>query len=139
MLAAKNAIDFHSSPASIFSSGCGRFFEGTAKDMWKALTTVAQLPDATKMYFGHEYTVSNLKFALHVEPDNPDIQKKMEWAKEVGCTTPSTLANEKLTNPFFRVELASVADKVMGPGASASAEEVLGRMRKMKDNFKGHL
>lgn len=104
--------------------------------MWKALTTVTNLPDETKMYFGHEYTVSNLKFALHVEPDNTDIQNKMEWAKKVGCTTPSTLANEKLTNPFFRVELATVVDKVMGPGTKAPAEEVLGKLRKMKDNFK---
>ncbi|KAI9490910.1 hydroxyacylglutathione hydrolase [Zychaea mexicana] len=119
----------------IFSSGCGRFFEGTAEDMWKSIRTVAELPDSTSMYFGHEYTVSNLRFAEHIESDNKEIKEKMAWAQRVGCTTPSTIQNEKLTNPFFRVEQNSVQERVLGKGNKASAEEVLGKIRQMKDSF----
>ncbi|KAI8145548.1 hydroxyacylglutathione hydrolase, partial [Fennellomyces sp. T-0311] len=119
----------------IFSSGCGRFFEGTPADMWKSISTIAKLPDNTQVYFGHEYTISNLRFAQHVEPENREIQEKMAWANRTACTTPSTIQNEKLTNPFFRVESDSVQDNVLGQGKRASAEEVLGKVRQMKDNF----
>lgn len=118
----------------LFSSGCGRFFEGTPADMWKALSKLLQLPDDTKVYFGHEYTISNLKFAQHVEQDNQDIKDKLKWAQEVGCTTPSSIANEKLTNPFMRVNLPQVA-KLITDDDSASVTDVLGKLRKMKDNF----
>lgn len=121
---------------SVFSSGCGRFFEGTASDMWNSLSTVAELPDDTNMYFGHEYTMANLKFAEHIEPDNEAIRQKKQWAQHVGCTTPSTIRNEKLTNPFMRVQEPSVQERVLGAGKTASAEEVLGIVRQMKDNFK---
>lgn len=103
--------------------------------MWQSISRVAQLPDVTKIYFGHEYTVSNLRFALHVEPNNQDIQQKVAWAKGVSCTTPSTVENEKLTNPFFRAAVPVVQERVLGKGQSASAEEVLGKLRQMKDNF----
>ncbi|KAI9310559.1 putative hydroxyacylglutathione hydrolase [Dichotomocladium elegans] len=120
----------------VFSSGCGRFFEGTAKDMWKALQRIAALPDDTQMYFGHEYTLSNLRFAEHVEPDNKAIQEKKQWAQRVSCTTPSTIRSEKLTNPFFRVAEPAVQTRVLGESKTESAEKVLGIVRKMKDNFK---
>ncbi|KAI7855572.1 hydroxyacylglutathione hydrolase [Circinella umbellata] len=119
----------------IFSSGCGRFFEGTPQDMWESISKVAALPDNTHVYFGHEYTVSNLKFAEHVEPENKEIQEKIAWAKRVGCTTPSTIQNEKLTNPFFRVQESSVQERVLGKDNKASPIEVLGKVRAMKDNF----
>ncbi|CEP07429.1 hypothetical protein [Parasitella parasitica] len=119
----------------LFSSGCGRFFEGTPVDMWKALSKLLSLPDDTKVYFGHEYTVSNLKFAQHVEKDNQDIEKKLEWANQVGCTTPSTVANEKLTNPFMRVNLPAVSRLIITDASNASVTDVLGKLRKMKDSF----
>ncbi|KAI9270529.1 beta-lactamase-like protein, partial [Phascolomyces articulosus] len=119
----------------IFSSGCGRFFEGTPENMWESITKVAALPDSTSVYFGHEYTIANLKFAEHIEPENKEIQEKIAWAKRVVCTTPSTIQNEKLTNPFFRVEQPSVQERVLGKGNKASAEEVLGKVRAMKDSF----
>ncbi|OBZ89289.1 Hydroxyacylglutathione hydrolase, mitochondrial [Choanephora cucurbitarum] len=119
----------------LFSSGCGRFFEGTPEDMYKALSKLMALPDDTKIYFGHEYTLSNLKFAEHVEPDNKDIQEKIRWAKEIGCTTPSSLQNEKLTNPFMRVHEPKVVERVMKDSSSAKPVDVLGELRKMKDNF----
>ena len=121
--------------SSIFSSGCGRFFEGTPADMWKSISTIAKLPDSTQVYFGHEYTVSNLRFAEHVEPDNKETQEKMAWAKRTACTTPSTIQNEKLTNPFFRVESDSVQNSVLGKGKRGPATEVMGKLRQMKDNF----
>ncbi|KAG1131889.1 hypothetical protein G6F57_002727 [Rhizopus arrhizus] len=116
----------------LFSSGCGRFFEGKPSDMWNAFTELLKLPEDTHIYFGHEYTLSNLKFAAHVEPDNRDIQDKMKWAQENKCTTPSTISNEKLTNPFLRVESIG---HLIDPSCS-STTELLGKLRSMKDNFK---
>ncbi|CAO3698857.1 unnamed protein product [Rhizopus stolonifer] len=115
----------------LFSSGCGRFFEGSPSDMWKAFGELLKLPDDTQVYFGHEYTRSNLKFAAHVEPDNKDIQEKIQWAQENECTTPSTLLNEKMTNPFLRVEsIAHLIDPKL-----SSTTELLGKLRSMKDSF----
>lgn len=119
----------------LFSSGCGRFFEGTPKDMWGAFSQLLELPEDTKVYFGHEYTLANLKFAQHVEPDNKDIQEKIKWAKEVGCTTPSTIKNEKLTNPFLRVHLPEVAKNIVKDPSNTPVIDVLGKLRQMKDNF----
>ncbi|KAI8374341.1 hydroxyacylglutathione hydrolase [Radiomyces spectabilis] len=117
----------------LFSSGCGRFFEGSPSDMWKALSALMELPDETKVYFGHEYTRANLKFARTVEPDNKEMQEKWEWAQKTECTTPSTIKNEKLTNPFLRVEAPSVRQAVLKSDKPAPAQEVLGLLRKMKD------
>ena len=62
--------------------GCGRFFEGTAEQMHKALIQVlGALPNETKVFCGHEYSLQNLKFAAHVEPDNEEIKKKISWSK----------------------------------------------------------
>ncbi|CAO3675090.1 hypothetical protein G6F70_002332 [Rhizopus microsporus] len=116
----------------LFSSGCGRFFEGSPSDMWNAFSELLKLPEDTHVYFGHEYTLANLKFAAHVEPDNQDIKDKIKWAQENKCTTPSTLSNEKLTNPFLRVESIG---HLIDPSCSSTIE-LLGKLRKMKDNFK---
>jgi hydroxyacylglutathione hydrolase len=118
--------------SSLFSSGCGRFFEGKPSDMWNAFTELLKLPEDTHIYFGHEYTLSNLKFAAHVEPDNRDIQDKMKWAQENKCTTPSTISNEKLTNPFLRVESIG---HLIDPSCS-STTELLGKIRSIKYIFK---
>lgn len=99
--------------------------------MWKAFGELLRLPDDTQVYFGHEYTRSNLKFAAHVEPNNKDIQEKIQWAQENECTTPSTLLNEKLTNPFLRVESIG---HLIDPKLS-STTELLGKLRSMKDSF----
>ncbi|KAI8979075.1 hydroxyacylglutathione hydrolase [Mycotypha africana] len=119
----------------LFSSGCGRFFEGAPKDMYAALSVLSDLPDKTKVYFGHEYTVSNLRFALTVEPHNQDMQEKRAWANSVGCTTPSTMENEKRTNPFLRVHLPEVAQRIVKDPESAKIEDILGQLRRMKDDF----
>jgi hydroxyacylglutathione hydrolase len=118
----------------LFAGGCGRFFEGTAEMMYAALCEkLYQLPDNMRVFCGHEYTESNLQFALHVDPDNRAIQEKMERVQKIRSlkaadwhdatpsemTIPSTIAAEKLTNPFMR--------------APDAAE--LGRLRALKDNF----
>ncbi|KAI7906218.1 hydroxyacylglutathione hydrolase [Cokeromyces recurvatus] len=119
----------------LFSSGCGRFFEGSAKEMWEALSKLAALPDNTKVYFGHEYTLSNLKFAESVEPHNKDIQEKKKWAQQVKCTTPSTIGNEKLTNPFIRCDLPEVFKHIVHHPEKAKQVDILGQLRRMKDDF----
>ncbi|KYQ99687.1 hydroxyacylglutathione hydrolase [Tieghemostelium lacteum] len=95
---------------TLFISGCGRIFEGTAEQMNHALNSViAVLPETTKIYCGHEYTLKNLEFALTIEPDNQAIRDKIEWTKKQRAsnlpTVPSTVAQEKSYNPFMRVHL----------------------------------
>ncbi|XP_053749756.1 hydroxyacylglutathione hydrolase, mitochondrial isoform X8 [Panthera pardus] len=69
---------------TLFVAGCGKFYEGTADEMYKALLEIlGRLPPDTRVYCGHEYTINNLKFARHVEPNNTAIQEKLAWAKEV--------------------------------------------------------
>lgn len=85
---------------TLFGAGCGRVFEGTMEMMHASLQKLGALPGDTRVYFGHEYTAANLKFAAHVEPDNPDIAVR---AKAVPSpSTPSTIALERATNPFLR-------------------------------------
>jgi hydroxyacylglutathione hydrolase len=126
---------------TLFTAGCGRLFEGTAQQMYDSLGKLAGLGETTKLYCGHEYTVSNLTFALVVEPDNPVIKVRIKEAcaqRERGLpTVPSTLAIEKHTNPFLRCDLPSIqaaAEQYSGrrlrPGA-----EVLATIRAWKDCY----
>ncbi|XP_033630152.1 hydroxyacylglutathione hydrolase, mitochondrial-like [Asterias rubens] len=122
---------------TLFIAACGRFFEGTADQMHHALIEeLGQLPNETNVYCGHEYTVSSLRYALTVEPENIDLQKKMEWAmaqraKEIP-TVPSTIGDEKKINPFMRVGEVSV-QKYTGTSDAITTME---KLRKDKDNFK---
>ncbi len=98
---------------TLFGGGCGRLFEGSPEEMYTSLHGVIDpLREDVKIYFGHEYTVSNLKFAQFIEPDNPEIKQRMEAAKELlangGATTPSTVALERETNPFLRSKIEAV-------------------------------
>ncbi|KRZ06388.1 putative E3 ubiquitin-protein ligase makorin-1 [Trichinella zimbabwensis] len=97
---------------TLFIGGCGKFFEGTGRDMYEALINrLGNLPNDTKVYCGHEYTLSNLKFALSVEPENPDLKNYMETVQkqldEGKFTVPSLIGNEKKFNPFMRVMVMS--------------------------------
>ncbi|KAG8145454.1 hypothetical protein E2320_011984 [Naja naja] len=96
---------------TLFVAGCGKFFEGTPEEMYRALIEVlGRLPPETKVYCGHEYTINNLKFARHVEPNNAAIQRKLSWAKAKydggEATIPSTIGEEFTYNPFMRVRLS---------------------------------
>lgn len=123
---------------TLFIAGCGKFFEGTAEQMYQSLcVTLGSLPKPTQVYCGHEYTVKNLQFARTVEPENLRIQQKLTWAqnqKKAGQPTiPSTIEEEMETNPFMRVDLPEIQEKV----GCKSPIEALREIRKRKDNWKG--
>ncbi|MCG8588951.1 MAG: hydroxyacylglutathione hydrolase [Proteobacteria bacterium] len=119
---------------TLFAGGCGRLFEGTPDMMYEALCVkLADLPDDMRVFCGHEYTESNLAFAAHTEPDNEAVREKLERVRGVRAkaaadwhdataaemTIPSTLGEERATNPFVR----------------ARSADDLGRIRAAKDSF----
>ena len=118
---------------TLFAGGCGRLFEGDPQMMFDAMAKLGALSGDTRVFCGHEYTTSNLEFAAHVEPDNPDIQAALERAREIRknaaadwhdatpaeMTVPSTIADEHRTNPFMR----------------AATVDELGKRRAAKDSF----
>jgi hydroxyacylglutathione hydrolase len=125
---------------TLFAAGCGRLFEGDPAMMMKSLSKLMGLADDTKVYFGHEYTEKNLRFALTLEPGNEAIKKKHAWAvdqlKKGETTVPTTIGSEKETNPFFRwtsAELrASVESKA---GRPLDDVGVFAKTRALKDDF----
>ncbi|MFJ2538120.1 MULTISPECIES: hydroxyacylglutathione hydrolase [unclassified Pseudomonas] len=126
---------------TLFAAGCGRLFEGTPQQMHHSLSRLAALPEDTLVYCTHEYTLSNLKFAAAVEPSNPDIaarlEKVIQQRQNNVMTLPSTLALEKLTNPFLRTGERLVTQKVdEREGAQNRApSEVFAALRAWKDKF----
>ena len=108
---------------TLFTLGCGRVFEGTIQQMWNSMQKLAALPANTTVYCGHEYTLSNGRFALTVEPDNDALKARMQQieAKRANGepTVPTTIAEELATNPFLR----------------AGSADAFARVRKAKDNF----
>ncbi|XP_071489868.1 hydroxyacylglutathione hydrolase, mitochondrial-like [Diadema antillarum] len=122
---------------TLFLAACGRFFEGTPQQMYTALIEkLGRLPSNTNVYCGHEYSVASLKYALHVEPNNPAVKKKLEWAKDQRNrqlpTVPSTIEEEKSYNPFMRVGEKSIQDYV----GCTDPIETMGALRKDKNGFK---
>ncbi|MFZ9161896.1 MAG: hydroxyacylglutathione hydrolase [Burkholderiaceae bacterium] len=91
---------------TLFAGGCGRLLGGTAEQHYQSLQRLAQLPDDTAVYCAHEYTLSNLLFAVHVRPDCPQTRERLRQVRDIrgqgGCTLPSTIAIERQTNPFLR-------------------------------------
>jgi hydroxyacylglutathione hydrolase len=120
---------------TLFAGGCGRLFEGTPTDMVNSLTKFRNLPDSTRVWCAHEYTLSNLKFAVTVDTDNSDLQKRYEQVKidrtQNIPTIPSSIEIEKLTNPFLRWDNPKIK-QAMG---FDEPTRVFGRLRGMKDNF----
>jgi len=128
---------------TLFAAGCGRLFEGTPAQMWSSLSKLAALPGDTRVYCGHEYTLANLRFAQAVEPRSADLAARVARDGAVRArgepTVPSTLADERATNPFVRAAVPSVR---------AAAEAHAGRplpdpvesfavLRQWKNEFKG--
>ena len=106
---------------TLFACGCGRVFEGTAAQMLDSLSKLAALPDETKVYCGHEYTLANIRFARAVDPGNADLAAREERAQRLRDagrpTLPSTLGEERATNPFLRCAEPAVvesANKYLG-------------------------
>ena len=107
---------------TLFAMGCGRLFEGTAEQMYANLQRLAKLPTETRVYCAHEYTLSNGRFALTVEPENRELIERMvhiEAARRAGeATVPTTIALERATNPFMRAEsVESFAERRLGKDA----------------------
>lgn len=126
---------------TLFAAGCGRLFEGTATQMFSSLQRLAALPANTRIYCTHEYTLSNLRFAQAVEPDNPEIGERLEQvirlrdAKRI--TLPSELRIEHATNPFLRSAegaVAAAASRHAGRQLD-TPENVFAALRAWKDSF----
>jgi len=119
---------------TLFGGGCGRVFEGDPAMMHASLMRLAALPPDTKVYFGHEYTASNLRFASAVEPDNAAVADR---ARSLATpSTPSTIAAERATNPFLRSAEPKVTDAAKRRGAAGDPVSVFAAVRAWKDNFK---
>lgn len=122
---------------SLMALGCGRVFEGTFDQMWTSLSKLAALPPDTIICSGHEYTESNGRFALTIEPENTDLVDRMKRvlaARAKGeATVPSILSDELKTNPFLRAGLAEVKSSLNMPDASDAA--VFAEIRRRKDSF----
>lgn len=126
---------------TLFAAGCGRLFEGTPEQMHVSLQRLAALPDTTLIYCAHEYTLSNLRFAQAVEPENGDIAERLgqvtQLRSENRISLPSNLALEKRTNPFLRTHETSVKEKADERAGRVHARqtEVFATLRGWKDNF----
>ena len=122
---------------SLMAGGCGRLFEGTARQMHASLQKLAALPPETLICSGHEYTTSNLRFAATVDPDNPALHARItDTAAKRGKgqpTVPSTLAIELATNPYLRAHLPSLKAAVGLPQADDAT--VFAEIRARKDKF----
>ncbi len=122
---------------TLFSLGCGRLFEGTPEQMWSSLRKLRGLPDATRVYCGHEYTNSNVDFALSIDPDNDALKKRADEVlalREAGKPSiPSILAEEKAINPFLRADDPAMQEAVGLAGRDPVS--VFAEIRRRKDRF----
>lgn len=125
---------------TLFSIGCGRLFEGSARDMQNAMDKFAALPADTKVYCGHEYTLSNCEFALQVEPGNEVLQARHAEAQQLRVsgkiTLPSSIAAEKAANPFMRSREKAVVKSAQAKNPECQpGSEVLAVIRSWKDSL----
>lgn len=123
---------------TLFAMGCGRLFERPAADMWHSLQKLAVLPDETAVYFGHEYTLANARFALTVDPDNARLKARITEVEDTlnagRFTIPTSIGLEKETNPYLRVADPAIRRNLLME--SRENEEVFAEIRRRKDNFK---
>ncbi|KAK7312396.1 hypothetical protein VNO77_36217 [Canavalia gladiata] len=123
---------------ALFSLSCGKLFEGTPEQMLSSLKKIMSLPEDTSIYCGHEYTLSNSKFALSVEPENEELQSyaaHVAHLRNKGLPTiPTTLKMEKACNPFLRPWSMEIRQR-LNIGVSADDAEALRVIRQAKDNF----
>lgn len=126
---------------TLFMAGCGRLFEGTPAQMLGSLDRICALPDDTLIYCAHEYTQSNLRFALAVEPGNSEIRERAAACAKLRAagkpTVPAPLRTEKETNPFLRVRTTPVqsAARIHAGRALGDAVSVFAQIREWKNNF----
>ena len=126
---------------TLFSGGCGRLFEGTPLQMFDSLKKFSDLPEETKVYCTHEYTLSNLTFALKVEPNNDDLKKYFEEVNSLRnsnmMSLPSSIRLENKINPFLRTSVDQIKEKAENYANKQNLQpvEVLAAIRDWKDNF----
>lgn len=122
---------------TLFAMGCGRLFEGTPEMMWASLSKLMALPDSTRIYCGHEYTLTNGRFAQTVEPNNAELKSRMRYVEsqraQVKPTIPTVLGLEKRTNPFLRPNSPDIRRTLKME--EASDVDVFAEIRKRKDAF----
>ncbi len=122
---------------TMFALGCGRVFEGTAEQMHKSLSVLAALPDDTVVYCGHEYTLANAGFAMTIDPENSALVERVAQIKALRAdklpTLPTSIGQEKSTNPFLRVDDARIRQRLNME--NASDVDVFAEIRRRKDEF----
>jgi hydroxyacylglutathione hydrolase len=122
---------------TIFTLGCGRVAESPPEEMWRSLSRIAALPDEARVYSGHDYVLSNARFALAVEPDNAALKARAQEAERAQAEgrflIPSTIGDEKATNPFLRAGEPAVARSVKLEGADPA--QVFKALREWKNRF----
>lgn len=122
---------------TLFLGGCGRLFEGSPETMWDSLCKLTSLPEGVLLYCGHEYTVINYSFASMIEPGNRAVKQKLfkytEMRKAGKETVPSTIGQEKMTNPFLRSGTTEMKHALKMP--NASSVEIFAELRKRKDTY----
>lgn len=121
---------------AVFALGCGRVFEGTMEMMWESLKRIKKLPKQTRLYCAHEYTASNAKFAVTIEPENKALKDYVAWVEkrraEGKPTVPALLERELETNPFLRADLPEMQ---LAMGHAGNAAATFGEIRARKDRF----
>jgi hydroxyacylglutathione hydrolase len=126
---------------TLFIGGCGRVFEGRAETMVASLKKLAALPDATRVYCGHEYTEKNLRFALTLEPGNQILKAKHDWTVRERAaghfTVPSTIGEEKQINPFLRTDSPELRLNLrkIAPSIGDDPVAIFAKTRELKDHF----
>ena len=122
---------------TLFSLGCGRLLEGTPQQMFRSLKVLSALPADTAIYCGHEYSASNARFALTIDPDNEALQQRAAEITRLRAndqlTLPTSIARELATNPFLRASDRQIRARLSL--TDASDEQVFTRIRALKDNF----
>jgi hydroxyacylglutathione hydrolase len=127
---------------TLFGAGCGRLFEGTPAQMHDSLSRLAALPAPTRVYFGHEYTASNLRFAAAADPDNAEVARRAAALAAQGDapSTPSNIGLERATNPFLRAgdPVVAASARAAEPELAAAGGEVatFAALRRWKDRFR---
>jgi len=127
---------------TLFAGGCGRLFEGDAAQMMRSLARLTALPDDTRVYCGHEYTEKNLRFAATLEPHNGPLRDRLAAVERVRRegrpTVPTTIGEEKATNPFLRVTSPELRDAVAARVPGVDRDDpvaVFAAVRALKDRF----
>ena len=126
---------------TLFAVGCGKLFEGTPQQMFDSLSRLMQLPDDTRVYCGHEYTLSNIRFARAADPENAalrELEAKAAKLRELGQPTlPSSIGQERATNPFVRCDEPAVVRSASARAGKklGSPVAVLGAIREWKNQF----